>query len=119
MDENLDIDKLLKTCIVLLEYSREKTLSARTIQSAFRIVYVNDNENLKKGIMTGTKYVTEYVSNENTKINTFNHYKNVLRNFLQNDARELTTNEYRLGSNSIPYFCGIADTLNNQIQQFN
>lgn len=119
MEENLDISKLLKTCIILLEYSKEKTLSARTIQTAFRIVYIDDNENLKNGIRTGTKYVTEFTSNENTKINTFNHYKDILRNFLQNDARELTTQEYRLGSNSIPYFCGIADTLNNRVQQFN
>ncbi len=119
MEENLDIPKLLRTCIVLLEYSREKTISARTIQSAFRIVYSDDNEILKQGIMAGTKYVTEYVYNTDTKINTFNHYKNVLRNFMQNDIRVLTTQEYRLGSNSIPYLCGIADTLNNRVQQFN
>ena len=35
MEENLDIPRLLKTCIVLLEHSREKTLSARTIHHFF------------------------------------------------------------------------------------
>ena len=119
MEENLDFSKLLKTSIILLEYSREKTISARTIQSAFRIVYADDNEILKSGVMAGTKYVTEYVGNPDTKINTFNHYKNVLRNFMQNDIHELTNQEYILGSNSIPYLCGIADTLNNRVQQFN
>lgn len=91
MEENLDIPKLLKTCIILLEYSKEKTLSAKTIQSAFNIIYTDDNEILNQGIMVST----------DTKINTFNHYKNVLRNFMQNDIYK----EYRLGSNSIPYLC--------------
>jgi hypothetical protein len=117
MDENLDINKLLETCIILAEYGREKTISSRTIQAAFRILYMNDNEKMKTGIAIATKYIMK--SLDNIKINTFNHYNEILRNFLKNDAVELTPVNYRLGGNSVVYVCGIADYLNNRVQQFN
>jgi hypothetical protein len=113
-EENLNIDKLLRTCVILLSHTGEKTLSAKIIQTAFRIVYMDDDENCKKGINKGTKYVIEFASKKDIKINTFGHYKSILRNFIKNDA-----SEYRLGSSSIAYLCGIADTFNNRVQEFN
>jgi len=119
MDEKLDITKLLRLCIILLEHTGEMTISPKTFQTAFKIIYIDDVENLNKGINIATSYIVKYNSEIKIKITTFNYYKKIIKNFLNNDLLEFTNNKYRLGKSSIVYFCGFADFLNNKIQNFN
>ncbi len=112
MDEN-DVIKLTKTCVIMMSSNGEKTISPRIIQTAVRILYM-DHPILRDLISSGTRYCTAYTINEKIKINTFNQYNTIVRDHL---GSGIYNDIYRVGGASIPYLCGVADKLNNQVQQ--
>lgn len=114
----LDIETLLKNSIILLEYSREKTISHRTIQAAFNICYYDDTFILKRGISEGTKYVTLFTCVQpddklkefKSKIN-LKKVEKVMREFLHNINAE-RDNKISLGSTAPVYLAGLIDSFN-------
>ncbi len=113
----MDINKLMKTSIVLMEHHRGKTLDARTIQNAIRIIYMDDPR-LNSMIQAGTKYVTVATSSSKKKIANWNVNKSLVSEFMGTQAPNITTTEYIIGENAITYLTGVTDTINNQVQQF-
>lgn len=117
MDENLDLVKFMKICGIIMAYSNTKTLSSRTFQSAIQILYIDNFELTQRSIFNAHKYYFEQDNNQD--ILSFNHYNNLIRNFIDLDGINIFGYKPRLDSNSIKYFCGLADTINNRVQQFN
>ncbi len=113
----MDLHKLLKTSIVLMEHHRGKTLDARTVQNAIRIIYMDDVR-LNSIITNGTKYVTVVNNSSKKKILNWSVYKNAVGEFMKTEAPNITTTEYVIGDNAITYLTAVADTINNQVQQF-
>ncbi len=113
----MDINKLMKTSIVLMEHHRGKTLDARTIQNAIRIIYMDDPR-LNSMIQAGTKYVTVATSSSKKKIANWGVNKLLVSGFMGTQAPNITTTEYIIGENAITYLTGVTDTINNQVQQF-
>ena len=114
----MDINKLMTTCIILMDHHRGKTLDARTIQNAIRILYMNDPNILKSMISNGTKYVTVAVNSNKKKIAKWVVNKSLVSEFMGTQAPNITTTEYIIGENAITYLTAVADTINNQVQQF-
>ncbi len=113
----MDLNKLMKTSIVLMEYHKKKTLDARTIQNAIRIIYMDDPR-LNSMIQAGTKYVTVATSSSKKKITNWNVNKSAVSEFMKTQAPNITTTEYIIGENAITYLTAVVDTINNQAQQF-
>ena len=115
--EQLDLDKILKASVILITSNHEKTLSARTIQTIFRILYM-DSPMLKNGIINGTKYCTKYTSSDsNVKLNSFAYINNHVKNFMNTEALEMYNDKLRTSPNAVAYLCGLYDTFNNNVQQ--
>lgn len=114
MDNNHTI-KLIKIALLITDNREETTISPRNLQTALTIMYM-DNPTLRELISYGTRYATRYYENEKTKFNSFTHYNTIIRDYLGNGEHAKT---YRIGGGTIPYLCGVADKLNNQVQQFN
>ncbi len=116
----MDYNKLMKTSIVLMEHHRGKTLDARTIQSAVRLIYM-DNPILNSLITNGTKYAC--VANANSdykkKITNWTTNKQAISEFMKTQAPDITTTNYIISDVAISYLTGVVDTLNNQVQPFN
>ncbi len=113
----MDLNKLMKTSIVLMEYHKKKTLDARTIQTAIRIIYMDDPR-LNSMITNGTKYVTIAVSSSKKKIINWDANKLAVSEFMKTHAPNITTTDYIIGENAITYLAGVSDIINNQVQQF-
>jgi len=118
MDDNLDINKFMKICQIIMTHSRTKTLDARLFQSATQILCMDDLEQTKRAIFSGTKYYYEQKDNK-LNILTYNHYNNLIRNFIDENALDIFGYKPRLDPDSIVYFCGVADALNDRVQKFN
>lgn len=113
----IDLNKLFQTAVLLTQYKDEKTISSKTIQYAFLILYMNDNDNYKKAISNATKYVT-YYHTEQCKISEFKKastLKKTLRDYLNQDYLDL-----RIGNSVDIYLCGLVDffdkSYNEQLQ---
>ena len=113
----IDLNKLFQTAVLLTQYKDEKTISSKTIQYAFLILYMNDNDNYKKAISNATKYVTYYYT-EQCKISEFKKastLKKTLRDYLNQDYLDL-----RIGNSVDIYLCGLVDffdkSYNEQLQ---
>ena len=52
------IINILETSIILMEHSRQKMISPRTIKAAFEIIYKQNKELCKQGVIEATKYIT-------------------------------------------------------------
>ncbi len=111
----MDLNKLMKISIVLMEHHRGKTLDARTVQNAIRIIYMDDPR-LNSMITNGTKYVTVAASSSKKKITNWGVYKSAVSEFMKTEAPNITTTEYIIGENAITYLTAVADTINNQVQ---
>lgn len=113
----LDIQKVLHTSIVLMEYAREKTISARTIQASFRICYMDDLNICKYGVSNATKYVTLYCSLEGNELSKFKKSINyddieqIIRNFLTEINKD-KGEKFKLAQNATPYLAGLIDSFN-------
>lgn len=113
----MDFNKLMKTCIVLMEYHQRKTLDARTMQTAIRIMFLDDPM-LKTMIQSGTKYVTVAVGSSKKKITNWDANKLAVTEFMGTQAPNITNINYIISENAITYLTGVSDTINNQVQQF-
>ncbi len=111
----MDYNKLLTTCLYLMDYSGAKTLSYETIKCALKILH-HDDPNLQTLIKNGDKYLWAYANNE--KINNYYVYQNIINNFMTNEAKNISYKVYKINKGSIAFLCGIGDTLTNQIQSF-
>ena len=49
----MDYNKLLQTCVILMQYKKEVTLSSKTIQASVRILFMDDNALVKQMILHG------------------------------------------------------------------
>jgi hypothetical protein len=107
-----DVIKLTKVAVIIMLANSEKTITARTIQTAVRILYM-DHPMLVEIISSGTRYVTIFTGGEKVKINSFSHYNSIVREHL---GSGIYNDIYRVSATTIPYLCGIADKLNNQVQ---
>jgi hypothetical protein len=116
---DLNINQLLNTCVYIMEHSRKKTLSPRVIQTSFRIMFMNNRNVSRTATSIATKYTTVKSNNENIIINNINMYEEILRNFINNEAKELVTYNLKLSKYSSTYLCGLGDYFNNQVQIFN
>ncbi len=115
--EQFDINKILRSSVILRAYSGEKTLSLKAIKTAFHILYMNHPLE-KQGIQNAYKYNNEYATNGHKKINSFGQINEQVRYFLDNDAFELCGCQLKINNSSIGYLCGLVDTFNNNAQQF-
>lgn len=114
----MDIDKFLRICILVMNHSNEKILNTSNLQYSFQILYLDDIELCQNAIQNGTKYLIEYKYKSKSSIQNYLQYENIIRNFLNNFAIQTNTNKIKLSSNSIAYFCGLIDTINNCVQNF-
>ncbi len=113
----MDLNKIMKTSIVLMEYHQRKTLDARTMQTAIRIIYMDDLR-LKSMIQAGTKYVTVAVGSSKKKITNWDANKLAVTEFMGTQAPNITNINYIISENAITYLTGVFDIINNQVQQF-
>jgi len=118
MDDNLDINKFMKICQIIMTHSRTKTLDARLFQSAIQILCMDDFEQTQRSIFSGSKYYHEHKENK-INISSYDHYNNLIKNFIDVNAMDIFGYKPRLEPDSIAYFCGLADVLNDRVQQFN
>jgi hypothetical protein len=101
-----------------MDHHRGKTLDARTIQNAIRILYMNDPNILKSMISNGTKYVTVATGSSKKKIANWDVNKSLVSEFMGTQAPNITTTTYIVSENAITYLTGVTDTINNQVHQF-
>lgn len=113
MDDN-DITKLVKIAILIMLAKREKTVSPSTIQTAVRIIYVDNDELCRQLINSGTRYCTKYTENPKIKLNSFTYCDNLTREHIRSG---IYNEIYKISSRTIPYLCGVFDKANNQVQQ--
>ncbi len=118
MDEN-NVIKLVKTCVIIIESNGEKIITARTIQTAVRILYM-EHPMLQQIISSATRYTTAFTTADmnggpKLKLNSFNHYNTIVRNHL---GSGIYNTIYKVALTAIPYLCGAGDYLNNQVQHF-
>lgn len=111
----MDYVKILYGCIHLMEYSNEKTLTAGTICCVLKILYP-DYPNLQTLITNGNKYLWQYSTN--SKLTNYNIYRNIIDNFMANEAKDIANKVFRINKGSVAFLCGVGDTLTNQVQQF-
>lgn len=113
----LDIHRILSYSIIMIEYSGEKTIGARTIQAAFKMCYYDDAEKSKQGVKKGTINTTLFSSYENNaqlqefknKIN-YNEVEKIIRDFLHN-VNENRNDKIRLSCGAIPYLAGLIEVF--------
>lgn len=114
----LDIQKVLKTSIVLLQYSREKTISARTIQASFRICYIDDQNICTEGVSKATEYVLRFNAKEGDELKqykesiNYNGVEKIIRNFLTEINKDREEDKIKLAQNAAPYLAGLIDSFN-------
>lgn len=113
MDE-YQVIKLVRITIQIMLAKGEKTITPASIQTAVKIMYIDDDELSRQLISSGTIYVTRFTSGDKIKINSFNQYNKLVREHI---ASELYMEIYKVSANTIPYLCGVADKANNQVQQ--
>lgn len=102
------IINILETSIILMEYSREKMISPRTIKAAFKIIYKENKDLCEQGVIKATKYITMEHLIENSKILSKN-YKfcdNLLKKFCKEKQVK------KKACTSI-YLSGLIDVLEN------
>lgn len=112
----IDINRVLKSCVVLLLFNDKKTIHSGVFQTILRILYM-DEPTLNIAISNGCKYVTHYIDDK--KINNYNHYKQIVKTFIDNDATELCNVTFKIDKNGIAFLAGVMDTYMDQVQQFN
>lgn len=114
MDDNEAI-KLLRAAILITQSKHESTITPINLQRALEIMYI-DNPILNTLIHSGGTYIITFHQNKKQKFNSFTHYNTLIRDHLNNGQHNKI---YRIGAGTIQYFCGVADELNGQKQEFN
>lgn len=114
-----DIIKLITATSIIADNKDERTITVKSLQAAFRIIYM-DHPMLNQCINTACTYTTAYCMavsvNEKIFIPNFKHYDKIVRTFIKSGTLD---GEYKIASNTIPYLCGLADKLNDQVHNFN
>ncbi len=111
----MDYIKILCGCIHLMEYSNEKTLTAGTICCVLKILYY-DHPNLETLTENGNLYLYKYATY--AKLTNYDIYRNIIDNFMANEAKHISNKIYRINKGSVGFLCGVGDTLTNQVQHF-
>ncbi len=107
-----DIIKLIKVSVLITDAREEKTLTTKSIHYAFKILYMEHPE-LNLALGTGSRYLTAFTSENPPKLNNFKTLNKTVRDHFKNGNYD---NNYKIGSNTIPYLCGIVDQLNHCVQ---
>jgi len=106
----IDYSKLFETCVYLCQFKQVKTLDAKIIQFAFRILY-NDNNLFKQAHSNAVKYVTLYHSNEIqlSKFKKAPKLKKSLKKYLDTNAQDIYPCEYRISASAAIFLAGLDD----------
>lgn len=112
-----EIIRILKSSVVLILHENAKTIQPKTLQTIFRILYLDDRDFMRKGVSAATRYCTNYADDlkkAKEEITYFNTVNTILKDFIKNTASELTNEQIRLGGNTILYLCGLYEEINNK-----
>jgi hypothetical protein len=106
----MDYNKLLQTCVILMQYKKEVTLSSKTIQASVKLLFMDDNDLIKQMILHGLKYAIAFADKKN--ITNFHFYEDIIKTFMQNEHPSV----YKINKSTIAYLTGVGDLINNQVQ---
>ncbi len=108
----IDYNKLFQTCVYLCQFKQVKTLDPKIIQYAFRILYTGTPQ-FKEAQSNAVKYVTFYHSNElsPSKFKKAPKLKKSLKKYLDTDAQNIYTCEYRISAIAAIYLAGLDDVF--------
>lgn len=108
----IDYNKLFQTCVFLCQFKQVKTLDAKIIQYAFRILYTG-TPLVKEAQSNAVKYVTFYHSNElvPSKFKKAPKLKKLLKKYLDTDAQDIYSCDYRISSVTSIYLAGLDDVF--------
>lgn len=114
----LDTQRVLSCSIILLQYAREKTISGKAIQAAFRMCYIDDKNITERGVSEATKYCTLISSSTGVKLETYKNQinydqvENIIRDFLREINERDPNNKFKLAQNAICYLGGLIASFN-------
>ncbi len=112
MDDDKIIN-LIRIAIEVTEAKDEKIITPRSIQSAVRIMYMDEPELKLQLLTSGSTYCTLFSANNKLPISNLKWLNKLVREHLGSDIYDVN---YKLGALSIPYLCGIIDKANGKEQ---
>ncbi len=112
MDDN-QVIKLIRIAIEITIAKGEKTITPHSVQTAIRIMYMDEPEIKSELVTAGTLYSTTFLRDDKVLIHSLKKYNKLVREHI---ASGIYDTNYKLSSTTIPYLCGVVDKSNGYTQ---